>query len=428
MSLKIRVSFSFFFFLISTYVYPQGGTGNSPYSQIGIGDIHSPAFVPNMAMGNTGISNANGIYINNLNPALLVRNRSAIFDVGVVGQYKKIMTSNSSQQDLGGNLRYLAYAFPVSKKWTLAASLRPYSSVDYRINSVGTIQGGTTPVNYTFEGRGGLNSVDFTNGVNIVKGLYVGVKASYLFGNVTDESISQIVNESGNSSSENRVAFVKRTNYSDITFQTGIAYRKSLRSNLFANAGFVYDFANNLNGKRLIAFQPREATGTPLSGFDTIVANQRGTVRLPAQYKFGFSLDNPFHWAIAADIYLQDWSEFVNFDISEPLGNSYTLALGGEYIPDISSVSSYFKRITYRAGLNYSKTPIVINGEQIEDFGINFGGSLPIRGFSDLNLAFTLGQRGTVNNNLIKEQYFKVAVGFTLNGLYDRWFVKNKID
>jgi hypothetical protein len=426
MSLKIRVSFSFLLIFVSTYVYPQGGTGNSPYSQIGIGDIHSPGFVPNMAMGGTGISNANGIFINNLNPALLARNRSAIFDVGVLGQVKKIMSSNSSQQDIGGNLKYLAYAFPVSKRWTLAAGLRPYSSVDYKINSTGSIPGSTRPANYNFEGRGGLTSVDFTNGVNIFKGLYVGVKASYLFGNVTDESVSELVSDSV---IENRVAFVKRTNYSDITFQTGIAYRKALRKNLYANAGFVYDFASNINGKRLIAFQPRDLSGLPLTaGYDTIVAGQRGTVQLPAQYKFGLSLDNPFHWAIAADFYMQDWSDFKDFDVSEPLGKSYTFALGGEYIPDISSVSSYLKRITYRAGFNYSKTPIIANGQQIEDFGINFGGSLPIRGFSDLNLAFTFGQRGTVNNNLIKEQYFKIAVGFTLNGLYDRWFVKNKID
>jgi hypothetical protein len=152
-------------------------------------------------------------------------------------------------------------------------------------------------------------------------------------------------------------------------------------------------------------------------------------MRLPAQYKFGVSIDSPLRWALAADFSYQNWSNFKDFDVRETLDNSYTLAVGGEFIPDITSVSNYFRRMTYRTGINFSKTPISVNGEQLNDFGINFGTSLPVgRGISDLNLAFTWGQRGTLKSNLIKEQYFRISLGFTLNGLYDGWFVKQKID
>lgn len=408
-------------------------TGNSPYSQLGIGDLNPPGFIANTAMGGTGVSYANGIFINNINPALLARNRNTIFDVGVGGQFKRITTSNASQQDVGGNLSYLAFAFPVSKKWTLSAGLRPYSSVDYEINTTGTVAGEGSPVSLRYTGSGGLTGVEFTNGFNIFKGLYAGVKATYVFGNITDESISQLYNDTLDRPTGDQVAYVTRTNHSDLLIQYGLAYRQKLRDKLFMNVGFVHDLAKDINGRRTAGFQPRDVNGSPLpinrNAFDTTLNNVKGNVSLPAQYKAGISLDSPFKWAVSADFSYQNWADFKDFDASETLENSYTLALGGEIIPDINSVSSYWKRITYRAGVNYTQLPLVINGEQINDIGITFGSSLPVsRGISDLNLAFTLGQRGTTSNNAIKEQYFKVSVGFTFNGFYDRWFIQNKID
>jgi long-subunit fatty acid transport protein len=428
MSLKFRVGLVFSLFCISSWGYAQS-TGNSPYSQLGIGDINNSAFVPNLAMGSAGASHANGIYINHLNPALLVRNRITIFDVGVNGQLKRLQTSNSSQKDFGGNLGYLAYAFPAARKWTIGATLRPYSNVNYEINASGPVAGNpASQARYIYMGEGGLTSVELTNAVNIVGGLSLGLRASYIFGNITNESVSSIDMPGVNPT---RLAYVKRTNYSDFIFNTGLVYRHKLRDKLFLNGGLVYDFATNIRGTRFTGFQQRNAAdNTALQvGYDTLAKDIKGTVSLPAQYKIAVSLDAPFHWAILADFSYQDWSSYKDYGTQETLGSGYTLALGGEWTPDINSVSNYLKRITYRTGLHYSQTPILLNNEQIIDFGINFGTSVPVgRGFSNLNLAFTAGQRGTLNNNLIKEQYFRVAVGFTLNGLYDRWFQKNKID
>jgi long-subunit fatty acid transport protein len=428
MSLKFRVGLVFSFFFISSLGFAQS-TGNSPYSQLGIGDINNSAFVPNQAMGGAGASHANGIYINHMNPALLVRNRITVFDVGVNGQLKRLQTNTSSQQDFGGNLGYLSYAFPAARKWTIGATLRPYSNVNYEMNSTGPVSGSpASQASYNYKGEGGLTTVELTNAVNIIGGLSLGLRASYIFGNITHESVASV---EGPTAATNRLAYVRRTNYSDIVFNTGLVYRHKIREKLFLNGGFVYDFSTNVKGNRFIGFQQRSAAdNTALQvGYDTLAKDIKGSVSLPAQYKVGISLDAPFHWAIMADFSYHDWSGYKDFGTQETLGSGYTLALGGEWTPDINSVSNYLKRITYRTGLYYAQTPILLNNEQVSDFGINFGTSVPVgRGFSNLNLAFTAGQRGTLNNNLIKEQYFRVAVGFTLNGLYDRWFQKNKID
>ena len=64
-----------------------------------------------------------------------------------------------------------------------------------------------------------------------------------------------------------------------------------------------------------------------------------------------------------------------------------------------------------------------IQNQAINEFGINFGFGLPFQGFSNINLGFEVGKRGTKNAGLIQEDFFSIRLGLSLN---DRWFVKKK--
>ena len=44
---------------------------------------------------------------------------------------------------------------------------------------------------------------------------------------------------------------------------------------------------------------------------------------------------------------------------------------------------------------------------------------------SEINLSVEVGERGTINNNLIKEQFLDFQIGLSLS---DIWFVKRKYD
>src|SRR5690606_39865829 len=68
------------------------------------------------------------------------------------------------------------------------------------------------------------------------------------------------------------------------------------------------------------------------------------------------------------------------------------ISTGGEFTPDPLS-DNYLKRITYRAGIHYENAPFLINNNQLRDFGINFGFSMPA-GRSSLDFAFSTGKRG----------------------------------
>jgi hypothetical protein len=78
--------------------------------------------------------------------------------------------------------------------------------------------------------------------------------------------------------------------------------------------------------------------------------------------------------------------------------------------------------VTYQFGFNYAQTPVRINNVNIDDFGINFGVSLPVGNSSILNVGFKYGQLGTTSNGLIREDYFKINLGMTFNDRSYGWY------
>jgi outer membrane protein assembly factor BamA len=110
--------------------------------------------------------------------------------------------------------------------------------------------------------------------------------------------------------------------------------------------------------------------------------------------------------------------------------------LGGFYLPKINSISSYFKRITYRAGIRLEDTGILVSNNDsnnnftaVNDFGISFGLGLPLKQMSSLNISLEYGQRGTTDNNLIKENYFNVGLSLSLTASgFQAWFRERRID
>jgi len=115
---------------------------------------------------------------------------------------------------------------------------------------------------------------------------------------------------------------------------------------------------------------------------------------------------------------------------------SNRISLGGFYLPKINSISSYWKRVTYRAGMRFEKIGLAVDGSgtgtnftSIDDFGMSFGLGLPLKQLSTVNLGFEYGKRGTTSNNLIEENYFNVRLSLSLTASGAQgWFRKRKID
>jgi hypothetical protein len=69
----------------------------------------------------------------------------------------------------------------------------------------------------------------------------------------------------------------------------------------------------------------------------------------------------------------------------------------------------------------------LVNSEVINDFAINFGMSIPLNAFwgvSNVIMGATIGSRGNVTNGRIRENYFKINLGFSLQD--QTWFARQK--
>lgn len=409
------------------------GLGNSPYSALGIGEQYNEGNVTNMGMGGVGISSASPFYLNLQNPALLARRtRFTVFEVGLMGQSKSLSQNINgglqNQRDFGGNLGYLALAFPANSRWNMSLSLKPYTYVDYNTRQYRPVAGTIYETEYNYTGRGGLNKASFANGVRVTKNIYAGVEASFVFGNLTNSSDSRVlINDASAGVQDIRVARLNRVNYSDIVWRLGAAWRPKLSTNWTLNVGATYDPQTRINGRETDIYQQTSLGGQTISAADTLRSESNGRSTLPQLMRFGISLERNNTLLVGVDIGLQQWAQYRTVS-NQPgnLTNGVSIAAGLEYTPKANS-TRYRDLITYRAGFQYNRLPYRVADAQVNDINGSIGLSLPLGAYlvNHVSLSVVGGQRGVLTGTQIREQYIRVGLGFSLN---DWWFRKQVVD
>ncbi len=413
-----------------------GQAARSPFSTFGVGEVFGGALIQNQGVGGTGVAQPQYWSVNNQNPALLINNYFTTFQAGALVESRTFANDSASQKGVYGNLNYLVTAFPVmrSKKdpnlmfWTTSVSLLPFSKVNYRLLYIDSIQGDPSNLlGVTEKGTGGLSQVSWANGFRLTPEFSFGVKASYVFGSTISDYSNRLLNSG--QTIPFIVAIKEQTYMKDFMFTGGLAFSKDsvFTDDLRINAGLTYSFASKLNATKTTVQQRRLPSQDPITS-DTLIF-RKGTVDLPSAFSFGLSVSKGIDWTIAGEFSIQDWSKFQSINSEdEGLEKSWRVSLGGEITPDQTDFKNYLKRVTYRAGFSYEKTPYVNpyadNGKQLNDYGINFGFSLPA-GRSSIDAAFRVGKRGNKSETSVEETYFKVFFGITF---VDQWFHRRKID
>lgn len=426
-----------FIALIAIQSYGQEGTA-SPYSFYGIGSLKFKGTVENRSMGGIGVF-IDSVHVNLRNPASYAtkniqsfpfdgNSRPVKFSVG--GSYT---TTNLEAQDGSDNSKsstfdYIAMSIPMGK-FGFGFGLLPYTSVGYKLeslNDAGNIEN-------RFRGEGGINKAFLGLGYQIAEGLSVGVDAQYNFGNIQNSIVEYIYDDGVLTQFQSRET--NRSDLSGLNFNLGISYNTPVFSNLelAATATFTPESELVSSNERTLATivtdnsTGREAVNNSIDVDLDALGLKETDLILPSKMSFGLGLGKPRKWFAGAEYTMQNTSEFSN-DLFSSAATSYedasTISVGGFYIPDYRSITSYFKRAVYRAGVRYEKTGLVVNTESINEFGISFGVGLPLKGgISSANLGFEIGKRGTTNNNLIQENFINFQLSLSLG---DRWFQKRK--
>ncbi|MEY2636173.1 MAG: hypothetical protein RLZZ197_649 [Bacteroidota bacterium] len=419
-----RSLFLVFLLSISPMVWAQTIL-NSPYSYLGMGEIQSSNNATQMMMGGIGVSNSNGIYTNTVNPALLARNRYTNLEVGVNTEYKTLQDYRQQQKVFGGNYQSLNLTLPISNRWTMSVGIRPHSAVEYETRSYRRLNLlGVDSLIYSYKGSGGVSKVTISNGVRISKELYLGLQMDYLFGQVNRNVATQNMSDG----QYYKVQLEDLTSYSDFQFKAGFAYRANLKNDLFLNMGATLDLNSTLNANQVKRFATMDLSGITVINADTLEKSAAFTQQIPVAKRFGLSFEKLAKWMVGVDYTYTDWSKVNNnLGRSATLPASHKVAVGGEYTPDIESISNYFKRTTYRVGASYEKTPydFLGNGSYAVDKNLSFGVALPLRNLSLLNIAYQVGRRGLITENGMEEQYHRLTIGLTFS---DLWFQKQKIN
>ncbi|RZJ72633.1 MAG: hypothetical protein EOO45_10745 [Flavobacterium sp.] len=398
---------------------------SSPYSYYGIGDTKFKGTVENRSMGGLSIQ-PDSIHINLQNPASYSHLKFTTFTVGGTNSITNFKTANDSDKAGRVSLDYLALAVPLNK-FGFAFGLMPYTAVGYKIQNT-TTGADDLQRSRQFEGTGGLNRVFAGASYRITPKFSAGVDFQYNFGNIETKSIVGIPR----AEIQYPVREVNKSDYNGISFAIGAVYQAKLNQKLdwFTSATFTPQSTLRSSIERQTSTITLVGTReTIIDVIDSGRSDER--LKLPTKVTFGSGVGLARKWFAGAEYTFIESNELGNrFDAITTAGfeASHKMTLGGYYIPNYSSFNSYLSRVTYRAGLKFEKTGLVINNESISDYGFSLGLGLPLGGNiggSNLNLGMEMGRRGTTRANLIQENYINIFVSLSLS---DKWFIKRKYD
>ncbi|MGI4021723.1 MAG: hypothetical protein ACRYFA_09475 [Janthinobacterium lividum] len=421
--------------VLSGFAASAQSTSSSPYSKFGLGDLRQQSLPQNMGMGGiaAGIRTVGGYNnINMLNPASYSAINLTTIDIGAYATVNTLSNNTVKQTGTDFRLNHLAFAIPVTKGTSaLSFGLLPYSELGYSFKQVSKID--TNTVNSVYGGEGGLSKAYLGYGFNLFKHLNLGFNVSYIFGNLLQTSSVEIPNYTY-TSFDTRIA--KSQSIKGLNYDYGLQYEISLSTTSRIVLGYSGSLKSSLTSSTKYVtsqFPIDPSTGTEIVANRTTIDSIQGNnikIALPLIQHFGLSYQKENHYLIGADYSRGNWAKLTVNGVNQNLNNTESYRIGGQIIPNINALSSYLAVMDYRLGYQYNKTYVRTSGTDINENVFSFGLGLPIRSqnrsaFYKVNFAAEAGQRGTLANNLIKENFYNFRLSFLLN---DRWFNKFKFD
>ena len=397
----------------------------SPYSVFGVGQMADKSMNVKLK-GRGGLTNAmfgKGI-INTGNPAsyAMIDSLAFLFDAGFYFKTSTFSTSVLSEQSANASFDHAALAFGITSWWKMALAVQPYSSLGYKmvVNSFDSEVG-----NYTtaFQGSGGLNRAVIGNAFKIGKHIAIGANVSYVFGDSESLTTLYFPDSLYKISTRRGIDLM----VSSFKFDYGLLFTIPVGEDYTFSVGATYEQAVKLKGKQTNFF--RTIAGNIDTGgeylVDTIVNTTIDTkLSMPQGFGLGVAFEKNNRWSLGADFNWTQWSKFAREGANDDLCDAWRVTLGGEFTPVYSSISGYFRRVTYRLGGFFERTYLNINGHKLNKIGVSAGASLPLpKTKSKVDLAVEVGMCGTRDYNLIQENYIKMDVGFSM---FEYWFIKRK--
>jgi len=450
MRLKKSIAASFFF-LISIIVLAQD---NSPYSRYGLGDLAPKTNIVTRGMGSFSAAYADPLSINFNNPAsyssfISYREEKSkkaasgrvLFDVGLNFENHSLREKNTPQKFTSSNalFSYLQLGLPLKRNWGLNFGLRQISRVGYKIVRVerlhDPVTGNAIDSTFTeFSGDGGTFLANAGTGFAI-KNLSVGINFGYLFGRKEFATKRAFIDTVEFNSSNHTT----KTSFGNVFLNGGIQYKIDLSKKLLVRLGAYGNLKQTLNAEQDIV---RETFTRGVNGdirLDSVYEQNgvKGKIIYPSGYGVGLVLEkkpdqqnNKYAtWLIGVDFVQNNWDQYRFYGATDLVRNNWELRAGAQIRPEPKR--NYFSNVAYRAGIFMGEDYIQV-GNSLPLTGISFGMGLPLANYNQsartqasiVNISLEYIRRGN-NDNLLKENLFRLSVGLSLS---DLWFLKHKYE
>lgn len=387
---------------------------SSPYSLYGVGSLYDADFGLIPSIGSSGMALPSDTFINNLNPASLayLPQSHFMFEVGGKAIGTTFQTSSKTEKRNNFQFSHIAFAFPVTKKSSFSIALRPYSSATFKISDLKLpISNSLEYYTLSAEGSGGLNSFDFSYGYRVSKKLSVGASATVLFGNTTDDR-SYIIASS-------LTTINKKTDYNGLRATLGTQYKID---STFTIAS-TFKMPSRIKASKVQSIE--SVSNSNSSVIETDVASDTDDYYLPLEIGFGISKRFKNNLNMILDYEKSLWNDTNQSELYGDFVNQDRFALGFTYRKN-KNIRSYSDRIQYATGLNFDTGYLEVDGKRVNNAAISFGVTLPVDyTFSAVNISYSYGQKGRIGDGLIKENYHKLSLNLSLDGI---WFAKRKIE
>ena len=420
------------FLIIGVSVSAQEGAygAYTPYSIFGIGEIAKEGTAYNKSMGGTGIATRNKRFLNYTNPAAVTARDSLAFmaDFGLEQKNTLYRQSDIRSGNNTFNIHNFVMSFPIYRSSAFMVGISPFSDVGYDISSVEKDQeiiGNTGNITYDSYGTGSVYQVFVGAGVTFWKRLSLGAEFIYYFGNIDKITHMDYLNSSYRSVNSGNEISVNGS-----TGKFGLQYEQKLGGNVSMIIGATYRMSAKMKG---YSTDYRYATQSGV--VDTLRHNvdtlAYGNLMFGDEIGVGISLKGGDKWHTEFNYLRSGWDKsgldskpgFAAVgDMRFSTTVSQSFRLGFEIVPNRNDIRYYMKRCAYRAGVYYDQAYYKLDGNNVNSMGVTLGMTLPVfRWYNGLTLGVDFGQKSSTRNNLVRERYAKIVVGFNI---HDIWFQK----
>ena len=400
----------------------------SIYSRYGLGERSEFGSSQAAMLGHAGTSLRSPVYTNLANPALWADQTLTTFSAA--GRVTTVRGVDGASPDASvgtaGDVAAVLLGLPVYPgRLGVVVSYQPYSRVNYRSTTTGTLDADGEPVAYelNLEGGGGLQQLSGGLGLRLGEAVQLGARADLIVG--TDEYLQRTAFDT-TAFRPTRQSQATRVSGVTGTFGATVSARRLLGDDDALTLGAVLTLPTALSVTRTTTL------GESLDR-DTLASSSGGDATLPLLLRGGLTYRSGPRWLATVDALYEPWG---GFESTVPVGG-FDPATGLDVLRDRLRVGggvelspSGDRRAVARTGLRlggYAERGLYAPaGQDVTTYAVTGGVSVPNRlTGARIDLGFEVGTRGSTEGVLVRDTFAKGTL--TLN-FGERWFVRRRFN